>query len=86
MRKEERSATARTARTACARASTACTLSSPREAASAAGVAVVLTHHSNCERGFLPVVAQRLAALLGERAGEFRFLVSAVDADPLTTL
>ena len=55
-------------------------------AASAAGVAVVLTHHSNCERGFLPVVAQRLAALLGERAGEFRFLVSAVDADPLTTL
>jgi putative NIF3 family GTP cyclohydrolase 1 type 2 len=55
-------------------------------AASAAGVAVILTHHSNCERGFLPVVAGRLGALLGDRAGEFRFLVSAVDADPLTTL
>jgi putative NIF3 family GTP cyclohydrolase 1 type 2 len=55
-------------------------------AASAAGVAVILTHHSNCERGFLPVVASRLAALLGERAGDYCFLVSAVDADPLCTV
>lgn len=53
-------------------------------AASAAGVAVILTHHSNCERGYLHVVAQRLKeATQGEN---FQFLVSPIDADPLTTV
>jgi dinuclear metal center YbgI/SA1388 family protein len=52
-------------------------------AASAAGVAVVLTHHSNSERGFLRVAAEKLRrALAGQ--GEFDIRVSAVDADPLT--
>lgn len=55
-------------------------------AASAAGSAVILTHHSNCERGFLPVVAQRLTQLLGGESPNYTFLVSPVDADPLTTL
>ena len=30
------------------------------QAATFSGVAVILTHHSKCERGFLPVAASRL--------------------------
>ena len=55
-------------------------------AASAAGVAVILTNHSNCERGFLPHVAGRLQQSLLSSGADFRFLVSPVDADPLTTI
>jgi len=52
-------------------------------AAAAAGVAVVLTSHSRCERGFLAVVRARLEADLG---GDFDFALAEDDADPLTTL
>ena len=60
-------------------------------AATAAGVAVVLTNHSNCERGYLAVAGARLARALDEaRAGDaalpvFEVLRSELDADPLTT-
>jgi putative NIF3 family GTP cyclohydrolase 1 type 2 len=58
-------------------------------AAVAAGAAVVLTRHSASERGFLPVVAERLrAALASEAEGggaaiDFQVCVSETDADPL---
>lgn len=45
----------------------------------AAGSAVVLTDHTNTERGYLP----RLAARLAERLPEVVFRVSTADADPL---
>ncbi|MCA9489384.1 MAG: Nif3-like dinuclear metal center hexameric protein [Myxococcales bacterium] len=45
----------------------------------AAGSAVVLTDHTNTERGYLP----RLAARLTERVPSVRFELSAIDADPL---
>ena len=55
-------------------------------AAASSGVSVILTHHSKCERGFLPIVARRLEAALGGGSLEYEFLVSPVDADPLTVL
>ncbi len=45
----------------------------------AAGTAVVLTDHTNCERGFLSVLLPRLAVALPD----VHFLRSTVDADPL---
>lgn len=42
------------------------------------GVAVILTDHTNTERGFLPVVAERLVRRTG-----LAVVVSTVDADPL---
>jgi putative NIF3 family GTP cyclohydrolase 1 type 2 len=47
------------------------------------GVTVVLTEHSNCERGYLSVVQGRLAAALGEGVA---VLVSTVDRDPLAVV
>jgi dinuclear metal center YbgI/SA1388 family protein len=61
-------------------------------AAAAAGTAVVLTNHSNCERGFLRVLMQRfrkeLATLEAAEAGaphaaSYECLLSEADADPL---
>ena len=54
-------------------------------AASAAGVAVILTNHSNSERGFLRVAAERLRGKLAGQ-GDFDIRVSRVDADPLTLM
>ncbi len=54
-------------------------------AASAAGVAVILTNHSNSERGFLRVAAERLRGKLAG-LGDFDIRVSRVDADPLTLM
>ncbi|MCB9684172.1 MAG: Nif3-like dinuclear metal center hexameric protein [Alphaproteobacteria bacterium] len=45
----------------------------------ATGSAVVLTDHTNTERGYLP----RLASRLAERVPDVRFELSAIDADPL---
>lgn len=45
----------------------------------AVGTAVVLTDHTNCERGYLPILAQRLRAL----CPGLEVLVSKLDADPL---
>lgn len=50
-------------------------------AASVAGTSVLLTDHSNSERGFLPELARRIEAKLGD--ADVRVLVSDVDADPL---
>lgn len=57
-------------------------------AASAAGVAVILTQHSRCERGFLAVIQERLGrALIDEGfTSEVFCKISRADADPLTTL
>ena len=44
----------------------------------AAGASVVLTEHTNCERGYLPRFAERLAA-----AAAVEVLVSVCDHDPL---
>ena len=52
--------------------------------AAAAGVSVVLTHHSRCERGFLPIVIERIKVRLA--GGGFQFGTAELDADPLTTL
>jgi len=49
-------------------------------ARTAMGTAVVLTDHSNCERGYLPVLAGRLL----EACPGLEVVVSRVDADPLT--
>lgn len=57
-------------------------------AATAAGRAVVLTNHSNCERGFLRVMGERLAAAWRASAEsmELRISYAATDADPLITV
>ena len=59
-------------------------------AATAGGAAVLLTGHSNCERGFLPELrAQLLAAWEAGGGGggtQLEVLVSAVDSDPLTSV
>jgi len=64
-------------------------------AAAAAGTAVVLTNHSNCERGFLRVLMQRfrkeLATLEAAEAGaphaaSYECLLSEADADPLQVM
>lgn len=58
-------------------------------AANAAGATVVLTNHSNCERGYLPVLRDRLQQAWGQVAAPavggtpLEVAVSAVDADPL---
>ncbi len=39
-------------------------------AANAAGTAVILTNHSNCERGFLPVYAAKFTAALAALGGD----------------
>ena len=44
------------------------------------GVSVILTEHSNCERGYLSLVQDKLVNLLGE---EVTILVSKIDRDPL---
>lgn len=46
----------------------------------AAGTAVVLTDHTNCERGYLPVLGQRLR----EACPGLEVTVSTRDVDPLT--
>lgn len=52
-------------------------------AANTAGTCVVLTHHSNTERGYLAVLAERLAAELGSEA---EISISRTDHDPLTVV
>ena len=47
-----------------------------------AGTAVVLTEHSNCERGYLPVLSGKLLTELGGPDAA-TITVSAVDEDPL---
>jgi putative NIF3 family GTP cyclohydrolase 1 type 2 len=49
-------------------------------AANAAGTSVVLTEHSNSERGYLPRLARRMRDLLPELA----IRISTEDADPLS--
>ena len=44
------------------------------------GVSVILTEHSNCERGYLSLVQDKLVNLLGEKV---TILVSKIDRDPL---
>ena len=62
-------------------------------AATAAGTAVVLTNHSNCERGFLPTLVARFRAQLvameadgAPPAACYECLLSTADADPLRTM
>lgn len=57
-------------------------------AASVAGKSVILTEHSNCERGFLPHLAEALRGELNARteANNFSIIISDVDADPLVTV
>lgn len=52
--------------------------------AQASGCSVILAGHTNTERGYLPVLASRLAKLLGPEAPDFQ--VSRRDRDPLRTL
>jgi len=52
-------------------------------AANARGSAVVLTEHTNCERGYLPELKRRLEAACGDGVA---ISVSQVDADPLRTV
>ena len=60
-------------------------------AANAAGVSVILTNHSNCERGYLPVFKQKLIEAWAQQAAAaniatpLEVIVSAVDADPLVS-
>ena len=44
------------------------------------GISVILTEHSNCERGYLRLVQDKLVKALGE---EVTILVSQIDRDPL---
>merc|ERR1712032_912298 len=44
------------------------------------GISVILTEHSNCERGYLRLVKEKLVKALGE---EVTILVSKMDRDPL---
>eukprot|EP00041_Stephanoeca_diplocostata_P009720 m.151508 g.151508 ORF g.151508 m.151508 type:complete len:345 (-) comp17867_c1_seq3:457-1491(-) len=53
-------------------------------AANAAGVSVILTEHSNSERGYLTHLAQRLVDTVGGNG--ITCTVSAVDADPVSIL
>ena len=60
-------------------------------AANASGASVILTNHSNCERGYLPVFRQKLIdawATASAAAGlstPIEVVISAVDADPLVS-
>merc|ERR1719231_405038 len=54
-----------------------------------AGRAVLLTDHSNCERGYLPILEKRLSEALiqeGAQASDYNLIVTAVDADPLVVM
>jgi putative NIF3 family GTP cyclohydrolase 1 type 2 len=61
-------------------------------AANHAGVAVILTNHSNCERGYLPVLKNAFAVAFEQEArirgipAALECTVSAVDADPLVVM
>jgi putative NIF3 family GTP cyclohydrolase 1 type 2 len=71
-------------------------------AAAAEGTAVILTNHSNCERGYLPVLADKLSAVWHATASAsssggggggsdaalppLEVVVSAIDADPLVVV
>jgi len=56
-------------------------------AANAAGTTVILTDHSNTERGYLPVMAEKLGDILkAEGLTVPPMVISAVDADPLVVL
>lgn len=48
------------------------------------GTTVILTEHSNCERGYLGVFAGLLGKELGE--DQLECIVSEKDRDPLTTV
>jgi putative NIF3 family GTP cyclohydrolase 1 type 2 len=53
-------------------------------AANAAGTSVILTDHTNTERGYLPVLGARLADSVRASCGkDMEVLISKVDADPL---
>ncbi len=54
--------------------------------ANAAGASVILTNHSNSERGYLPVLEQRLQAAWTLAGVNLHTIVTAVDADPLVTV
>lgn len=54
--------------------------------ATAQGSSVILTNHSNSERGYLPILAQRLQAQWDCPGVELDVHVTAVDADPLVAV
>ena len=51
--------------------------------AQASGCSIILAGHTNTERGYLPVLAERIEAVLGKEAPTM--LVSRQDRDPLRT-
>ena len=58
-------------------------------AATHANVSVILTDHSNTERGFLPILAQRLSSGLaddGVSNDQVQVVVSELDSDPLNVM
>ena len=58
--------------------------------ANADGVSVILTDHSNTERGFLPVMKAQLRAAIGEVGGDVvenvEIHITELDADPLVVV
>ena len=55
--------------------------------ANAAGTTVVLTDHSNTERGYLPVMAEKVKAIFASEGLTVpEMVISAVDADPLVVM
>lgn len=54
--------------------------------ANAGGASVILTNHSNSERGYLPVLEQRLQATWALAGVKLETMVTGVDADPLVTV
>lgn len=52
-------------------------------AATQAGISVILTDHSNTERGYLPTLAARIEEAMG---GDAACIVTELDADPLTVV
>lgn len=54
--------------------------------AAAEGVSVVLTEHTNTERGFLPRMAQALEEGLRAKGHAVQAVVSRADADPLNVV
>jgi putative NIF3 family GTP cyclohydrolase 1 type 2 len=52
-------------------------------AATQAGISVILTDHSNTERGYLPTLASRIEEGM---AGAAKCVVTELDADPLTVV
>ena len=54
--------------------------------ANATGASVILTNHSNSERGYLPVLEQRLQRSWGLSGVKLETIVTSVDADPLVTV